>query len=241
MESCLHGNMRIGVLSLQGDFARHTQTLISAGFEAAPIRCREDLDTVDAAIIPGGESTTIGMLCDRFGLLEAFRLRIDDGMPVLGTCAGAILLADDIIESDQPRIGSLDISIRRNAYGRQKESFEADVFLSSAIYPETATTVGSRPASSDEPRTETRFRVNPQSEHRANANNNCPFRGVFIRAPRIESTGADVEVIGHVNDEPVLVRRRHIWAATFHPELTSDRRIHQAFAEHVFRIVSDYS
>ncbi|MFW5994701.1 MAG: pyridoxal 5'-phosphate synthase glutaminase subunit PdxT [Spirochaetia bacterium] len=227
--------MRIGVLSLQGDFARHTQALLSAGVEAAPIRYPEDLDAVDAAIIPGGESTTIGMLCERFGLLEAFRLRIDAGMPVLGTCAGAILLADDIVGSDQPRIGSLDISIRRNAYGRQKESFEADVFLSAALYPQEAATVGGSPASPEDRHTEVRFREKPQSGIRENEDTDGAFRGVFIRAPRIASAGGDVEVIGRLNDEPVLVRHNHIWAATFHPELTSDTRIHRAFAEHVVR------
>lgn len=223
--------MRIGVLSLQGDFARHIHTLTSAGIEAAPIRNREDLDDVDASIIPGGESTTIGMLCERYGLLEAFRLRISAGMPVLGTCAGAILLAEDIVGSDQPRIGALDISIRRNAYGRQKESFEADVSLSSRLYPQVANAVGHVYVSSEDARSQEQVRAGKQPD----SSNTDPFRGVFIRAPKIESVGPRVQVIGTLNDSPVLVRSEHIWAATFHPELTDDKRIHVAFADYVFR------
>ncbi len=123
--------MRVGVLAFQGDFAKHIDAVAGHGVDAVPVRTPEEAGRSDAMIIPGGESTTIGMLCDRFGLLDVIRNRITDGMPVFGTCAGAILLARDIVGSNQPRIGVLDISIRRNAYGRQRESFEADIDLSS--------------------------------------------------------------------------------------------------------------
>lgn len=91
------------------------------------VRSPEHLDEVSGIIVPGGESTTIGMLMERFGLLEAIRSRALEGMPVLGTCAGAILLAKDIENSSQPRLGLMDMTVRRNAYGRQVDSFEADI------------------------------------------------------------------------------------------------------------------
>ena len=120
----------VGVLAFQGDFQKHLELLTAMGRRAVPVRRPEDTDNLAALIIPGGESTTIGMLMDRFGLVEAVRNRARDGMPVLGTCAGAILLAREIDGSDQPRIGIMDTDVRRNAYGRQIESFEADVELS---------------------------------------------------------------------------------------------------------------
>ena len=162
------------------------------------MRTPEGVERSDAMIIPGGESTTIGMLCERFGLLEAIRERIAGGMPVLGTCAGAILLAQEIVESDQPRIGSLDIGIRRNAYGRQRESFEADIDLASG----------------------------------------GTFRGVFIRAPKIERVGNGISVLGSLDGNPVLIAHEGIWAATFHPELTADRRIHAEFLEYAATVTT---
>lgn len=159
------------------------------------VRTQQQLDEVDALIIPGGESTTIGMLCERFGLLDAIRNRIESGMPVLGTCAGAILLSKTIEGSEQVRIGSLDMTIRRNAYGRQRESFEGEITLSGNF-------------------------DNPDRS----------FAGVFIRAPRIVSVEDPlIAAEGTIGTEPVLVRRDRIWAATFHPELTDDRRVHAAF------------
>ncbi len=117
----------VGVLSYQGGFQRHRETIERMGIPVREVRDREALDGVDALVIPGGESTTIGMLMQRFGLLDELRRRIDDGFPVYGSCAGAILLARRIEASDQPRIGAMDMTVRRNAYGRQVESFEADV------------------------------------------------------------------------------------------------------------------
>ncbi|MFN4032900.1 MAG: pyridoxal 5'-phosphate synthase glutaminase subunit PdxT [Fimbriimonadales bacterium] len=119
--------MRVGVLALQGDFAEHLAMLARLGVEATEVRKLNDLSEVDALIIPGGESTTIGKLMARYGLDEAIRARAALGMPIYGTCAGMILLAKHIEGSDQPRLGLMDITVRRNAFGRQIESFEADV------------------------------------------------------------------------------------------------------------------
>jgi len=116
---------RIGVLALQGDFAEHLRALARCGVEAVEVRRPGELDGVAGLILPGGESTTMGMLMERFGLLERIRTRAHQGMAVWGTCAGMILLAKEIVGSQQPRLGLMDITVERNAYGRQIESFEA--------------------------------------------------------------------------------------------------------------------
>lgn len=119
--------MRIGVLALQGDFREHVETLRRLGVEAEEVRLPSDLEGIDAIIIPGGESTTITRLLDRFGLREPLSARIAEGMPVMGTCAGAIVLAKHAVGLDRPSLGVMDIDVRRNAFGRQVDSFEADV------------------------------------------------------------------------------------------------------------------
>jgi pyridoxal 5'-phosphate synthase pdxT subunit len=118
---------RVGVLALQGDVAEHLRMSEQAGAEAVTVRRPAELDEVDALIIPGGESTTVGKLLDRYELMEPIRARVCRGMPVLGTCTGLILLAREIEGSDQPRLGLLDVTVRRNAYGRQLDSFETDI------------------------------------------------------------------------------------------------------------------
>lgn len=119
--------MTIGVLAFQGDFQRHFELLLSMGSDVRYVRTAAEISAVDGLVIPGGESTTIGKLLSRFGLMEPIRRRIAERMPVFGTCAGAILLAKEIEGSDQDRLGVMDIAVTRNAYGRQIESFEADV------------------------------------------------------------------------------------------------------------------
>jgi 5'-phosphate synthase pdxT subunit len=119
--------MIIGVLALQGAFREHCWMLERCGAKAAEIRKPEDLDDVSGLIIPGGESTTIGKLMVEWGLLEKIQSRAKQGMAVYGTCAGMIMLAKEILDSDQPRLGLMDITVRRNAFGRQRESFEADM------------------------------------------------------------------------------------------------------------------
>ncbi len=119
--------MRVGVLALQGDVREHLLVIASLGHAGVAVRYPEDLDDIDALIIPGGESTTIGKLADRFELLEPMKKRIAEGLPTLGTCAGMILLAKATTGEPQYLIGELDITVERNAFGRQVDSFEADL------------------------------------------------------------------------------------------------------------------
>jgi 5'-phosphate synthase pdxT subunit len=118
---------RVGVLGLQGDFAEHLRALRGIGAEAIDVRRPEQLDDVDALIIPGGESTTIGKLAERFHIIPKLRERIRAGMPVWGTCAGAIFLANEVPGHPHPLLSAMDISVDRNAFGRQLDSFEADL------------------------------------------------------------------------------------------------------------------
>jgi pyridoxal 5'-phosphate synthase pdxT subunit len=185
--------MTIGVLGLQGDFALHLSHLLLCGADARIVRTRDEIQACDGLVIPGGESTTIGKLLDRMGLLPLLKQRIEDGLPVYGTCAGAILLARAIIGSEQLRIGTMDIVVARNAYGRQVDSFETDLSVP-ALGP-------------------------------------GPLRGVFIRAPMIESVGSGVEVLARFEDRVVLARERNMLAGTFHPELTDDLRVHRHFLD----------
>jgi 5'-phosphate synthase pdxT subunit len=119
----------VGVLALQGDVREHLASLRAQGAEAAPVRRPEELDAVDGLVIPGGESTTIAKLADRFGLLIPLRKAVANGLPVYGSCAGMILLADRLLDAPpvQQTIGGLDVTVRRNAFGRQVDSFESDV------------------------------------------------------------------------------------------------------------------
>ena len=118
---------KIGVLALQGAFLEHRQMLERCGVESGEVRTVEHLDGIDGLILPGGESTTIGKLMHRFGLDEAISRRVREGMPLFGTCAGLILMATDIEESDQRRLGLMEITARRNAFGRQVDSFECNL------------------------------------------------------------------------------------------------------------------
>ena len=183
-------NMQIGVLALQGAFAAHSDCLTPIGVQSIEVRTPEQLSSVDALLMPGGESSTMSQLLESSGLFDPISSRIADGMPVFGTCAGMILLASEILDgrSDQRNFAAIDISVRRNAFGRQVDSFEATINSS----------VGD-------------------------------FHGVFIRAPRIERVGDHVEVLGSINDEPVLVRQGNVLAASFHPELSNDARLHEYF------------
>lgn len=117
--------MRVGVLALQGDVREHLSLLTELSVEAWPIKRPDELASIDALVLPGGESTTIGKMAVRFGLLGPMRTAIEGGLPVYGTCAGMILLAGAVVEGDQPLIGALDVLVRRNAFGRQNDSFES--------------------------------------------------------------------------------------------------------------------
>lgn len=127
----------IGVLALQGDVREHLATLTGLGVDAISVRRTAELDACDGLVLPGGESTTMAKLARSFGLLEPLRARIGDGMPAFGTCAGMILLADRVVDGTrgQETIGGLDVTVRRNAFGRQVDSFEEDLRLAGLDQP----------------------------------------------------------------------------------------------------------
>lgn len=187
----------LGVLSLQGGFARHLAMAEKCCVRSIPVRSAGDLDKCDGLIIPGGESTTIGMLLKRRELDDPIRKFIASGRGVFGTCAGLILLSGKISGRSELSFDSLDVGVERNSYGSQVDSFEAEIDIAAA---------GSR----------------------AGVEN---FPAVFIRAPRITSCGPGVEVLSSFNGDPVLVRQGNILAASFHPELTDDMRIHRFFID----------
>ena len=183
---------RIGVLALQGDVREHLRALEAAGAVASRVRRPSELDEVDGLVIPGGESTTIGKLLVTFDLLEPLQKRVRDGMPAFGSCAGMILLADRVLDgtADQIGVGGIDMTVRRNAFGRQVDSWEGELDF-----------VGV----------------------------DKPVHGVFIRAPWVEETGADVSVLATAATRIVAVRQGPLLATAFHPELTGDARVHALF------------
>ncbi len=185
--------MNVGVLALQGDFAAHARGLARAGAASTLVRTADEIAARDALVLPGGESTAILHALARDGLEPALRAFLASGKPVLGTCAGAILLAHEVVGPSQRSLDALDIAVERNAYGSQLDSFVCR-------------------AETDDPDSEL-------------AGLEC----VLIRAPRIVRTGAGVTVLARVKGEPALVARGPVWAATFHPELTSDARVQRAW------------
>ncbi len=236
----------VGILALQGDVREHALAIEASGARAVSVRRPAELAAVDGLIIPGGESTTIDKLSRIFGLAAPLRERIASGMPVYGSCAGMILLADEIADPatdrdgiPQQTLGGLDITVRRNAFGRQRESFETDLDFQGLAAPGELET---------------------------------PVHAVFIRAPWVERVGAGVQVLASVrrpgepagpqlvgaqlsshpggyaiageplsgglagqparieeNTRAVAVRSRHLLATSFHPEVTGERRIHELF------------
>ena len=176
----------IVVLALQGDFDAHRRRLEELGATVVLVKKPEQLEQIDGLVIPGGESSTFLKLLGKegFAKLKEFVLT----RPTFGTCAGAILLATQVENPHQPGLGALDITVRRNAYGRQVDSSIREGQFQSS-----------------------------------------PIEMVFIRAPRIERVGKHVEVIATEGNDPVLVRQGRTLAATFHPELSDDRRVHEFF------------
>ncbi len=185
--------MIVGVLALQGAFREHQAALEACGAKTVQVRKPQHLDGLAALVIPGGESTTIGKLLEDYCLLEPIIKMGRKGMPIFGTCAGLILLAKEIAGSNQPRLGLMDCTVERNAFGRQVDSFEADLAI---------------PVLGD-----------------------APYRGVFIRAPYITRVGEGVEVLAEYGGKIVFARQGNILAAAFHPELTSDLRVHRYFLD----------
>ena len=121
--------MKVGVLALQGDVREHIDSLLTCEVEAVPVRRASEIESIDALVLPGGESTTIAQLAEVFGIFDLLKNKIKSGMPVYGSCAGMILLADQILDAKQGQksFGGLDITVRRNAFGRQVDSFESDI------------------------------------------------------------------------------------------------------------------
>ncbi len=162
------------------------------GADAPEVRLGKDLDGLDGLVIPGGESTTIVQLLDIFDMRDTVVGLVRDGMPVWGTCAGMIVLADRLTDHRPEPLHLMDIEVSRNAFGSQVHSFEADLELDGV--------------------------------------DGAPFRGVFIRAPVVNTIGKGVEVIARLDDgRPVAVRESHMLATAFHPELTGDSRVHELF------------
>jgi 5'-phosphate synthase pdxT subunit len=185
--------MRIGVLALQGDFREHLDTLDAIGVEGVAVRLPADLDGVSGLILPGGESTTMRRLIDRWGLGPPILELADRGAPLFGTCAGMIVLAREIAGGEPPILPLLDVTVQRNAFGRQLDSFEAEL---------SVPVIGAQ-----------------------------PVHGVFIRAPIVDRTGPNVDVLARLGDGRVVaVRERNILATAFHPELAGETRFHRLVA-----------
>ncbi|GEN78819.1 pyridoxal 5'-phosphate synthase glutaminase subunit PdxT [Actinotalea fermentans] len=192
---------RIGVLALQGDVREHAAILEACGAAAVPVRRPRELEGLDGIVIPGGESTTIDKLLRAFDLFEPLRQAIADGLPAFGSCAGMILLADRITggTADQQTLGGLDVTVRRNAFGRQVDSFETDLVVDGV------------PDSQDDPVHAVFIRA--------------PW--VEEVGPRVQVL-ARVES-GAAAGRIVAVRERDVLATSFHPELTGDQRLHRLF------------
>jgi 5'-phosphate synthase pdxT subunit len=181
----------IGVLAIQGNFASHAEALTEAGASPVEVRKPSQLASLDGLVLPGGESTTMLKFLAKHRFFEALQ-EFCGRKPIFGTCAGAILLAREVLNPPQRSLGVLDAVVERNAYGRQ---------IDSAIQTGDTQLPGG------------------------------PLEMVYIRAPRIVKTGDGVHVLAERDGFPVLVEQGHIMAATFHPELSTDRRVHQRFVD----------
>ena len=183
--------LTIGVLALQGAYDAHVRTLESLGAKTRLVRVPSELEGLDGLVMPGGESTTMLKFLDRNGFFDVLREYVKS-TPTFGTCAGAILLANQVVHPPQRSLGVLDVTIERNAYGRQIDS--------TILQGKTSLPGG-------------------------------PLEMVFIRAPRIRSTGPEVQTLAERDGFATLVRSGNVLAATFHPELSKDRRVHQVFLD----------
>jgi 5'-phosphate synthase pdxT subunit len=198
----------IGVLGFQGDIEEHVSATRVALREldlkgkVTIVKNVEELKLIDGLIIPGGESTVMGRLANFNRTIEIISARARAGLPIFGTCSGLIMLArkvyDKVVgETDQPVLGILDATVERNAFGRQRESFESDLDI---------------PILGKE-----------------------KFRGIFIRAPVVKEVGPEVEVLSKLNESIVAVQQGTVLGTAFHPELTTDTRVHRYFIEMVMR------
>lgn len=186
--------VRVGVLAVQGAFIEHSHALERVGLQSVEVRLPEQLDHIDGLIIPGGESTTIVQLIDIYKFRDPLKSKSKNGFPIWGTCAGMIVMASQLTDKRPDPLKLMDIVVTRNAFGRQVDSFEADINV-----------VGM---------------------------NDGPFTAVFIRAPIVAKVGRDVEILSQLdNGNAVAVRQKNLLATAFHPELTTDSRMHLLFAK----------
>lgn len=191
----------IGVLALQGDVREHALAFEGLGVTVRDVRRPDDMEGLAGLVLPGGESTTLSLLLGSSGLFDPLAAALRSGLPVFGTCAGMILLASDVRDGreDQRRFDVIDLTIRRNGYGRQAASFETQLAVPSL--------------------------------------GEDPLPAVFIRAPVVEAAGPGVEVLATLPgtdgapDRPVVCRQGSVLVASFHPELTTDRRLHRLFLD----------
>jgi 5'-phosphate synthase pdxT subunit len=189
--------VKIGILALQGAFREHRRAFARLGVDATEVRLPRHLDGLDALVVPGGESTTMAKLMLAYQLDSAIAAFHANGGAVWGTCAGAILIAREVVgRPEQPRLDLIDLTVARNAYGRQVASFEADLTIDGL---------------------------------------DGPFRGVFIRAPRIVATGPEVEVLARHDGDAVAAASGRVLATVFHPELAGDDRLHALFLDRFAR------
>jgi 5'-phosphate synthase pdxT subunit len=191
---------KVGVLALQGAFLEHIKMLRALDVEAVEVRLPQELNGLDGLIIPGGESTTVGKLAVTYGLVEPIKAMAGAGKPVWGTCAGLIFLARTVEGVTQPLLGLMDLTVARNAFGRQVDSFEAEISVPALNAVE-------------------------QPEERGR-----PFPAVFIRAPLITAVGEGVEVLSRLDGGGIVAARQGgLLVTAFHPELTADTRFHRYF------------
>lgn len=184
--------MKIGVLALQGAVAEHVRSIELAGGTGVAIKRVEELEALDGLILPGGESTTMGKLMRKYDFVDGIRAFAGNGKPVFGTCAGMILLAEQLEGAEEPHLALMNMTVARNAFGRQRESFETDLDVKGI---------------------------------------DTPLRAVFIRAPLIKEVGGNVDVLATYKNEIVTARQGNLLAASYHPELTDDYRLHGYFIE----------
>jgi len=201
----------VGVLALQGDVREHLRALTACGVPVRPVRRPSELDDVDALVIPGGESTTISKLSVEFGLADPIRKRISDGMPAYGSCAGMIMLAAEVLDGrpDQQSFGAIDMTVRRNAFGRQVDSFEADITLDG---------LPGEPFHAVFIRAPWVERVGPDVE-------------VLGRVPAAAAPTPPGAAATVPEDRIVAVRQGNLLATAFHPELAGDLRVHRLFVD----------